>query len=176
MKMKRILALFAIVALLGVASPASAWHWSSSDITVGNTNSAYVKNSVDTTASTGGNDANGGNCGGGFGNDGGNGGFIATGEAAALSAVENVVNTNDTKVKTTCGCRGDVTVGNSNRAMVKNYVDTTAKTGYNDANGGNGGGGFGNDGGNGGMIFSGSAGAGSGVANLVNSNITRIRR
>src|SRR3989344_3671043 len=99
MKMKRILALFAIVALLGVASPASAWHWSSSDITVGNTNSAYVKNSVDTTASTGGNDANGGNGGGGFGNDGGNGGMIFSGSAGAGSGVANLVNSNITRIR-----------------------------------------------------------------------------
>ena len=175
--MKKFIAVFAVLMLLGAASPALAWGWSSSDITVTNNNSAYVKNDVDTTASTGGNDANGGNGGGGFGNDGGNGGAVVTGNAGALSSVYNDVNYNETEVRSRCGCKGDITVTNNNDyAKVKNYVDTKAKTGYNDANGGDGGGGFGNDGGDGGAVVTGDAGAASGVENYVNTNITRVRR
>ena len=168
---KNIVRASAVVSALAVAlsaAPAFATHWNwGEDITVSNTNDAYVKNDVDVSASTGGNDANGG-CG--FGND---GGWIETGDAGALAEVYNAVNTNDTKIKVSCDCESDVddvTVTNNNNARVKNYVDVSAKTGWNNANGG---GGFGNDGG---TIHTGDAGAAGYVANYVNTNITRIRR
>jgi len=220
--MKKITAALTIASLLSFASPALAWGgWSSDDITVDNDNYAYVENDVDVSASTGGNDANGGtgsaagnggdvnssnsgNTGGdgGNGGDGGDGGDIYTGNATALSAIDNDINYNKTKVSVDCDCEGDVddvTVTNHNRAKVKNYVDVKAKTGYNDANGGNagcnceGGGDGGNvsssnsgntggdggdagDGGDGGHIETWDATAVSSIVNLVNHNITRIRR
>lgn len=203
------------------ATPALAWHWSNnSDITVTNNNGAYVKNDVDVSASTGGNDANGGtgsaagnggdvnnsddnNTGGNGGNggDGGDGGVIVTGNAVAVSEIANDVNYNKTKISVSCDCEDvdDVTVTNINNAKVKNYVDVKAKTGYNDANGGDAGcdcvgGGDGGDvinsdddndagdggdagnGGAGGTIVTGHADGYSGVINLVNTNVTRIRR
>ena len=140
------------------ATPALAngWQWNNNDITVTNVNSAYVKNDVDVSASTGSNDANGGsgsaagnggdvqssnsgNAGGdgGNGGDGGDGGGILTGDAFAVSKIKNKVNTNVTEIDP-CDCDvDDVTVTNINQAAVKNYVDVKAKTGYNDANGGN---------------------------------------
>ena len=222
--MKKITAIFAIVALLSFATPALAngWNWNNADITVNNTNDAYVRNDVNVSASTGGNDANGGtgsaagnggsvnssnsgNVGGdgGDGGNGGDGGDIWTGDAEAVSFIENDVNYNKTKISVDCDCEGsnvdDVTVTNNNYAKVKNDVDVKAKTGYNDANGGDAGcdcvgggdggsvnnsnsgnaggdGGNAGDGGDGGYINTGFAGAGSGIVNLVNHNITRIRR
>jgi|GEM_PF-4921814 hypothetical protein len=169
----RISAIVSALAMMLAAAPAFAgapMHHSSNDVTVTNFNSAYVKNDVEVSASTGGNDANGGSFG--FSND---GGMILTGDATAIGAVTNDVNYNETNVSVRCGWCGssvdDVTVMNANRATVKNYVDVSAKTGYNDANGGNFG--FGNDGG---FIATGSAGAQGDVVSLVNTNITRIRR
>ncbi|HBT81347.1 hypothetical protein A2757_01680 [Candidatus Giovannonibacteria bacterium RIFCSPHIGHO2_01_FULL_48_47] len=155
------------------------------DITVTNNNSAYVKNEVDVSASTGGNDANGGsgsaagnggnvqssnsgNTGGNGGNggDGGDGGVILTGNAFAKSKIVNKVNTNVTRVDP-CDCDvDDVTVTNNNSAKVKNYVEVKAKTGYNDANGGNAGCGCegGGDGGNVTNSNSGNAGGDGGNA------------
>ena len=216
--MKKFIAVFAILALVGVASPASASHWGE-DITVTNTNDAYVKNDVDVTASTGSNDANGGYAGGGAGSggsvnnsddgntggnggnagNGGDGGVILTGNASAGSLITNDVNYNKTKITVDCGCNDvdDVTVTNTNNARVKNYVDVKAKTGRNNANGGGAGdnsagsggsvnnsddgntGGNGGDagsGGWGGLIGTGDAEAGSLVVNVVNTNITRVRR
>src|SRR3989344_5165811 len=220
--MKKITAVFAIVALLSFASPALAHgghYGSSDDITVTNHNSASVRNTVNVSASTGGNDANGGtgsaagnggdvnhsddnNTGGNGGNggNGGEGGVIYTGNAYAGSLINNDVNYNETNVD--CDCEGDVddvTVTNHNSASVNNNVDVRARTGHNEANGGDAGcdcvgGGDGGDvnhsedhkaggnggnaghGGWGGYINTGKAEAGSGIVNLVNTNITRIRR
>ena len=222
--MKKITAIFAIVALLSFASPALAHgghHGSSDDVTVTNHNSASVTNTVNVSASTGGNDANGGtgsaagnggdvnhsddnNTGGNGGNggNGGEGGVIYTGNAYAMSLIENDVNYNEIEVDVDCDCEGDVddvTVTNHNSASVGNNVDVRARTGHNEANGGDagcdcvGGGDGGNvnhsedhnaggNGGNaghggwGGYINTGDAEAGSGIVNLVNTNITRIRR
>ena len=99
------------------ATPALAGHWNNNDITVTNVNSAYVKNNVEVSASTGSNDANGGsgsaagnggsvvhsdedNTGGNGGNagHGGNGGVIWTGDAFAKSKIFNKVNTNITRI------------------------------------------------------------------------------
>jgi len=222
---KKIITSSVLLPLLSVglyATPALAWHWNNgNDITVTNNNDAYVKNDVDVSASTGGNDANGGtgsaagnggdvsnsddnNAGGNGGNggNGGDGGAIYTGNATAGALVANDVNYNKTKVTVDCECDGDVddvTISNTNDARVKNYVDVKAKTGHNDANGGDTGCGCegGGDGGNvsnsdddntggdggdaghggwGGYIDTGNATAGAAVGNLVNHNITRIRR
>ena len=215
--MKKFIAGMSILALIAVASPASAtwWDWNNSDINVNVTNGAYVKNDVDTTASTGGNSANGGDAGnttyGGnvrhsddrntAGNtsnaNAGSGGTVVTGDAVATSNVGNDVNSNDVKIKVVCGCENnvdDVNVNLNNGAKVKNYVDTKAKTGHNDANGGNAGnqttGGnvrysdddntAGNtsnaNAGSGGVVVTGWADAYSTVVNVVNSNVVRIRR
>jgi hypothetical protein len=122
-------------------------------------NSANVSNSVSVSASTGGNDANGGNASGQNAN-GGTGGTIDTGNAAAASIVENVVNTVDMEVVApeNCGCEEEeegssygrhgkkggnsksveteLNVALDNDASVSNSVEVKAKTGYNDANGG----------------------------------------
>src|SRR3989344_4819262 len=189
--MKKITAIFAIVALLSFASPALAHgghHGSSDDVTVTNHNSASVTNTVNVSASTGGN--------------GGEGGVVYTGNAYAMSLIENDVNYNEIEVDVDCDCEGDVddvTVTNHNSASVGNNVDVRARTGHNEANGGDagcdcvGGGDGGNvnhsedhnaggNGGNaghggwGGYINTGNAEAGSGIVNLVNTNITRILR
>ena len=47
-----------VMSIALVATPALASHWSSDDISVSNTNSAYVKNNVNVSADTGGNTAN----------------------------------------------------------------------------------------------------------------------
>ena len=122
-------------------------------------NSASVSNNVSVSASTGGNDANGGSASGQNAN-GGTGGTIDTGNAAAASIVENVVNTVDMEVVApeNCGCGEEVEEGSygrhgkkggskktvetelnvalDNDASVSNSVEVKAKTGYNNANGG----------------------------------------
>jgi len=135
---------------------------------------------------------------GGDGGDGGTGGIITTGDATAGATVENTVNTNKTTVNL-CGCgssRGDVDVRNRNRANVGNGVGVLADTGLNVANGDEGGeggdsgdplaiddsgastgdGGDGGNGGGGGDVWTGSSTAGATVVNVINRNITRIRR
>ena len=139
-------------------------------IRVSNENVAIVKNISNTDANTGGNYAGGstggnGGHGGGVENDGGDqdvegadtgnggkggdaglGGTIVSGDANANSSVDNVVNSNDTRINT-CDCEGKnrIRVRNSNFAMVFNHSDTDARTGDNAAagseagNGGNGG-------------------------------------
>lgn len=200
------------------------------NISVINNNDAYVTNYVDVTAKTGGNNADGGtgsaagdggdiyngNSGddvedsstgnGGNGGNGGAGGLIVTGGAVATSYLTNDVNFNKTKIDVPCDCNDfgnvNITVNNYNDAHVTNHVDVKAKTGHNDANGGDSGcgcdgGGNGGDinnngddvqnshtgsggnagaGGAGGTIITGVADSLSSVVNLVNHNITRIRR
>lgn len=206
----------AVLAFAVAALPAAA---DIDNVEVKNNNDAYVKNDVDTTAKTGGNTANGGNGGsGGNGGDitnsgddvelsdtgsGGNGGdggwaTVLTGDATAKSKVINKVNTNITELDL-CDCAdidGDIKVKNHNHAKVKNYVDTTAKTGGNNANAGSGGSGgnagdidnLGGDdvensttgtGGTGGIgwdadVTTGTATAKTKVVNRVNKNVTRI--
>lgn len=172
--MKKAIALAAVAAFALSATPALAWNFGGSDITVTNSSSAYVSNDVNTSASTGGNDANGGY-------KGGNGGWIMTGGALSTSIVGNDVNNNYVSVKTNCGCKGDISVSNNSyKAVVKNDVDTSAKTGYNDANGGAGSSGWlwwgGSNGGNGGAIVTGNAVAGAQVGTFANTNVVRIRR
>ncbi|OIO32741.1 hypothetical protein AUJ44_01575 [Candidatus Nomurabacteria bacterium CG1_02_47_685] len=99
--------------------------------------------------------------------------------------------------------QGDITVSNTSRARVANMVAVNANTGYNTADGGNGdqGGNGGNAtgshvwwwfqnngaanagnagnggaGGTGGLVVTGHADALSDIANVVNTNITRITR
>lgn len=198
--MKKIIAVASTIAFLSVAIPAFACegyscggHHSrqqSSDITVSNTNSGTVTNNVTTSASTGYNDANGGDAKG-QNATAGNGGFISTGDAVAVSEVTNLVNSNKTKISRDCGCKGDIDVTSSNSASVSNTLDTKAKTGGNDANGGdakvkkssnnesryhhhssnNGEA----NGGHGGEIWTGDALSSSAVVNVVNSNVTRIK-
>ena len=158
--LKKLIASTMLMPLLSIglyATPALAGHWNNNDITVTNVNSAYVKNNVEVSASTGSNDANGGsgsaagnggsvnysddgNAGGNGGNggNGGDGGGILTGNAFAVSKIKNKVNTNVTSVDP-CDCDvDDVTVSNNNSARVKNYVGVYAGTGSNNANGGSG--------------------------------------
>ncbi len=118
-----------------------------SDTTVVQSNDAHVSNKVSGTASTGGNDAND--------NTGGNT-AIKTGSAQSNATVSNTLNSNSADVLN-CNCDKDTKVlisGNgshsdndvklknsnttgvfqTNNADVYNNVDTTAKTGDNDAN------------------------------------------
>jgi hypothetical protein len=164
---KSMLIVGSIVALSMVAltNPAAAYggqqnhHMSvtSNDITVTNSNSATVSNTVVVGANTGYNSVAGGTSGkaGNGGNVHGNGtagnggtsggsnndGYIATGNAASLSAISNDINTNRTKITTNCGCQGknggDVTVNNQNNANIGNAVVAGSNTGYNGVTGGN---------------------------------------
>lgn len=136
---------------------------------------------------------------GGNGGAGGDGGSVTSGAATANGTLVNVANTNYTKIKASCrrGCTGDIKVENDdNEAFVVNYGRVVADTGLNEAkgdDGGNGGGtgsadaswggaaasgdgGNGGSGGDGGTIRSGSSAANGTLVNVVNTNITRIRR
>lgn len=168
---------FAFALMLVAATPAHATYGcyyncggynqdNGSDVTVDNSSSANVTNTVTVSADTGHNNAtggegdDGGNGGdtsgsgnGGHGGNGGNGGWalVTTGHASAGSSVSNTVNSNRTTIDL-CGCAdlGDVTVNNhNNNTSVTNTVRVTANTGYNTANGGDG-----EDGGNGGDVRS----------------------
>lgn len=115
--------------------------------TVVQTNDAYVKNDVDSKASTGGNDAND--------NTGGDV-TIATGNATSKTDLSTQVNLNHADIDN-CNCNQDTdalisgngsesdnqvnlnsnnntSVFQDNKAKVKNYVDANASTGKNDAN------------------------------------------
>ena len=109
---KKFIAFASAAAFLVSAVPALAFggfHFSSSDldIDVDVDNDAYIKNDVDTTASTGGNTSTGGSArnrvsGGNVDNteaNGGDTGEITTGDADAYSDVVNVVNTNVVRVR-----------------------------------------------------------------------------
>ena len=211
--MKKTIAFVSILAFALSATPALAfWQHNSNDldIYVKNSNSATVNNTVTTVADTGSNTANGGKAtseakskGGNATSDanGGDGGSITTGDAGAVSTVDNTVNTNKTKIEIPCGCvkKGDtdIKVKNYNSATVNNTVATVADTGSNTANGGKAKSearsksakkSYGHhhapspasnatsdaDGGNGGDITTGDAGSISDVVNVINSNVTRI--
>lgn len=127
---------------------------------------------------------------------GGNGGSIATGEAIATTEIENYVNTTETDIEDSCGCEENgnpffgrrsssrsIDVDNDNTANVSNTVETKARSGDNTSNGGNAHGHTtGRDGyndstaGSGGTITTGRADSFSSVVNVINSNVTRIRR
>lgn len=195
--MKKIIALTTIAVFALSASTASAyfpWIQQSNDVDVTNSNSAYVSNSVSTTANTGGNLIVGGDAKNYASKGtntavGGDAGSL-TGDATAASYVENHVNSNKTVVDL-CGCKGkgDVTVSNTNKyTKVVNNVETVANTGGNQTAGGDaknkvsGGfswwhGGSSTNTAVGGSAYSetGSAVAGSSVVNIVNKNITRMK-
>lgn len=115
-------------------------------------NWAWVKNVVNTSADTGGNVI--------AAEDDVDGGSISTGVATAWSGVSNIVNTNDVEA---CPCEEDGTLIIKNKAKVKNYVTTSANTGWNVIAAG--------DDVTGGSIYTGDANAGSLVENVVNTNI-----
>ncbi len=202
--MKKLIALTTAAAFLAVAAPALAKDkdWHSTTVTVNNTNSSYVSNTVNTSSNTGGNVANGGSASnsvsglgdnGGNSATGGNGGLIETGNATSYASVVNGVNSNNTNVDL-CGCNtsghGKTTIGvnNYNSALVGNTVNTSSNTGYNTANGGNAGnsvtgpwwtdpwnGGNSAHGGNAGTILTSDAYSESGVVNVVGSNVTVVK-
>ncbi|TSC67080.1 MAG: hypothetical protein CEO19_374 [Parcubacteria group bacterium Gr01-1014_73] len=155
--MKKLIALVAVVAFLASAAPALA-NGDGISIKVENDNTT-VKNYVVTTASSGGNSADGGSAstkvkdsgnitgdkndwnttgGGNVTSDGGNGGKVKTGNAVATADVLNDVNSTNIKVKTSCECdEGKIKVKVQNTdTTVKNKVITTADTGLNSADGG----------------------------------------
>lgn len=164
MNLKRLIAVGSAAALMlsATAIPALAtwdghqWH-NDNDLDLDIDNDAWVSNYVDTTANTGFNYIGGEN----HHFDGVVFGLIDTGDAGAVSAVTNEVNTN---IVDLCDCLGDfddVDIDIDNDAHVRNYVDTTANTGYNAI------GGFVLDG----SIYTGNAGATGVVENVVNTNI-----
>ena len=142
--------------LLSSAVPAFASHWwSDDDLNLRIRNWAYVKNDVDTNANTGFNAILAG--------DDVKGGKIRTGNAGATSIVTNDVNSNFVDL---CGCLGDfddATIKIKNGAKVKNYVDTSANTGFNAIGA--------EDDVKGGRILTGNAGATGVVENVVNTNV-----
>ncbi len=188
----------AVAAFVVLVTPAFA----SNSPHVVNNNHATVVNNVDTYANTGANTSNGGwasnRIRGSHNNNndavGSDGGLVVTGNATAGTLVGNAVNSNLTAVNANdCGCGRNVAVRNHNRAYVVNKVTTEANTGNNGTNGGNAnnkvGGGWwyhngnhnnnnNNDskGGYAGEINSGSAASHTAVVNVVNSNLTRVRR
>ncbi len=158
--MKKVLAgLAASTLLLVVAAPVSVMAWGGFPFPWPNptpeptteavvNNNAYVKNVVDTYAGSGGNSVSG------FLNK----GVIKTGNAWAYADVANTVNMNALG----CNCYNDLTI--NNRATVKNYLDTTAKTGHNYV-----GGSWVN-----GFVKTGAADAMSVVENMVNTNMVGV--
>ena len=210
---KKILASSVLVPMLSLgfyATPALARHWNNgNDITVTNNKTATVINEVGVEASTGYNSADGGNGGNGGlnagednkGNDdntdndggnGGNGGSVTTGNATAKGKVYNKVNTDITKISCDCEDTDDITVNNTDNAVVLNGLGVLADTGVNYADGGSGGNGGlnagddnkwndnndGNDGGNGGSgntVHTGHADAKGKVFNKVNTIVTRVQ-
>lgn len=146
------------LALVAAVTPVSAQAFflgGSSDVEADVDNKdTSVSNNVTTSASTGGNEANGGEGDADADAEGGDatakaeGGWavITTGDATAKSYVRNDVNNNTVSAKRDCGCvsnygfgsNGDVDAEVDNKnTSVSNNVETKAKTGYNDANGGN---------------------------------------
>lgn len=150
------------------AAPASAFSLFGGDgdsRTVTNTNNATVENDVRVTASTGSNDARGGDgARGGWGGDasrgtagtggagghGGHGGGILTEAAAAVGTVQNDINSNVTNVRG-CGCEEqsysiisnlfggtdrETRIHNTNNATVENELEVDAETGLNEVDGG----------------------------------------
>jgi len=217
--MNKVIAGIAAAAMFVAASPAFASHWASDiDVYVKNSGTTVV-NGVSTGAYTGGNTADGGSAttkvknsgningnkddnnttgGGTTDSDGGNGGTVTTGKAKADSTVWNDVNSTDIKVKTECGCKGDIDVRVKNKnTTVVNEVGTLADTGLNSTDGGSattkvkdsgningnkddnnttGGGTTDSDGGNGGTVTAGEAKATSSVGSVVNSTVIRVRK
>ncbi len=170
--------------------------------TVANTGGNSVNGGAGGSAGNGGSvvdsdDDNAGGMGGNGGN-GGAGGTITTGAAIAGTELTNIVNYNDTTIDR-CACSGggdgNDTVYNGNVAYVGNGVLTFADSGANMAAGGssadagNGGsvvnsgdnntggaGGKSGNGGAGGSISTGMSASWTGITNLVNQNITLIKR
>ncbi|OGF65268.1 hypothetical protein A2Z53_03260 [Candidatus Giovannonibacteria bacterium RIFCSPHIGHO2_02_42_15] len=215
---KKILASSVLVPMLSLgfyATPALAswWQNNSDDITVTNVKNAVVLNDVTVVATTGDNSADGGNGGsggnggvggnvninndnndGGNGGSGSNGGSVTTGNAYAKGKVYNKVNTDITKIDCDCVDTGDITVNNTDSALVGNALLVAADTGTNYVDGGAGGsggeggvgghfnlnndnnnGGTGGSGDNGGTVNTGNAYAKGKVFNKVNTIVTRVQ-
>jgi hypothetical protein len=183
-----VLAAAAVAALaLSLSAGQASANWSfyqpSSDTTVSNVNSGTVFNTVSVKASTGDNSANGGHGGSSFNwysNNTPKGGSVTTGAVSASTLVTNQVNYNESTVKADCGCSGDITVGNVNSGVVYNTTYVKANSGDNSAKGGGSSHfswwGGSNAGGEGGTIKTGTADSYGEVANIVNTNVTRITR
>ena len=188
--MKKFIALVAIAAFVLTVTPALAYgRHSSSDITVENDNHAFVSNDVSVGAYTGGNQAVAGDATGGNANGGNVNGDIGTGDAAAIGYVSNVVNSNDTRIKAPCtrNCTGDIEIENESKAKVENSLGVEADTGLNfavagDATATNSGchhrcnTSTANGGSVNGDIKTGDANSYGDVVNVVNINLTRVRR
>lgn len=137
----------------------------SSAPTVNLDNYAHVYNNVDTSANSGWNAVTGGNV---------SGSYILTGAASAGLSLTNQINF----TQLGCGCSlGDVTIDND--AWLKNWVETSANTGWNsltatggssgehheDDNGGSAGGVSGS------YITTGAAAGSSVLSNIVNTTV-----
>lgn len=156
----------AMLVLPGLASASQMdyHHSRGNDITISNSNGAFVMNSTSASANTGANEAggstggNGGNGGaitnsgddvsgsttgrGGNGGNGSLGGEVRTGNATAVAETSNLVNSNDTRVNA-CGCEesnvDDIRIYNHNHAFVGNLTGASANSGANAADGSRGG-------------------------------------
>jgi hypothetical protein len=112
--------------VLTMAGAALAFGWWNDELTVKNTDTT-VKNYVTTKADSGDNEIHGKYVGGWF----GGGAKINTGDATAVTALDNVVNYTEVEG---CGCFDDVTVKNRD-TMLKNMVYTKADSGDNEIHG-----------------------------------------
>lgn len=189
-----------------VSNTNSASVWNSVVIvanTGGNTaNGAEGGNGGDGGSASGDDNNTGGQ--GGNGGVGGDGGVITTGDVSAAVGIGNEINTNDSDLQSLVNTNdldedidlndNDVEVTNNNDVDVDNAVTVIADTGANEAHGragGHGGaggtatgddentggrGGHGGDGGWGGQITTGAQTLEVAIVNILNRNLTRVRR
>ena len=144
---------------------------SDDDLTVAQSNSAFVGNLVVTRADTGDNYIGGGSNHSRGHRSGGSNSKIVTGDASADALVTTEANSNSASVAG-CGCFDDVSIAQSNEALVLNGVFTTADTGDNSISGGSNGGHHGSRRAN--VIRTGDAMSVATVGTLVNSNVVVV--
>lgn len=130
--MKKVLIVSALAPMFAIAMVAGT-AFAYGPISVSNSNTATISNTVSSVASTGSNTANGGN-----GSDasvGGNAGKITTGSAGSESDVKTAVNGNITLVHASANA-SSISVDNTNSVSLTNSVGAGSATGYNAAGGG----------------------------------------
>ncbi len=141
---------FAFAMTFGVASAAPFnWYKNSNSTTVRSTNNTTVNNHVNTSSNTGNNMASGGF----FSHS-----FIGTGGALSQAEVDNTAGSNSTIVGDKYG---KTKVTSTNNTTMNNTVNTSSNTGGNAAWGG--------------AVFTGNAGASSGIMNMIGSNWTFVK-
>jgi|GEM_PF-6933296 uncharacterized membrane protein len=149
------LSIFSVFALaFTIASPVSAFSWHfNRGTTVVSSNEASVGNTVNAMSNTGSNTAE----------DNDDGTSIVTGPATSMIDLQNGINDNSTILRLR-GRIGSLKVISKNSAEVMNVTTSTADTGNNTANE--------NDDDT--SVTTGEAASGITIANMVNSNMTRI--